>query len=139
MGYSLIPTKKELESINVGIFSWPIYLQESGAGYVLGYGAGIRPATYVYQSGKKGSPVSNDGYYVTSRQAKTMSVVIDGYLSVQKFMRQEIDSLPEEKVKEMEESNKMFKIYNMPIAQKHLDKLEQISKFMKNCGGFKIR
>lgn len=141
MGYTLKPSKKEIESIDVGAFSWPMYLQESGAGYVLGYGSGIRPATYVYQSGKKGSPVSNDGYYVNSKESKIMACVIDGYLSVQRFMRIEIDSLSEEKIKEMEEANKLFswKTYNMPMAEKHLDKLEEISKFMKECGGFKIR
>ncbi len=141
MSYDLHASKKDVQSIRVGAFSWPMYLQESGAGYVVGYGAGLRPATYVYQSGKKGSPVSNDGYYVTSKEAKIMAVVIDGYLSVQKFMRLEFDALPEEKVKEMEEANTKFswKTYNLPIATKHLDKLEEISKFMKESGGFRIK
>ena len=141
MGYDLLPKNKNTQGISVGAFSWPMYLQESGAGYVLGYGAGIRPATYVYQSGKKGSPVSNDGYYVTSKEAKIMSCVIDGYLSVQRFMRLEIDALSQEKVNEMEEANKNFswKTYNMPMAGKHLDKLDEISKFMKESGGFHIR
>lgn len=141
MGYDLRPSKKEINGIMVGAFSWPMYLQETGAGYVLGYGAGIRPATYVYQSGKKGSPVSNDGYYVTSKEAKTMSCVIDGYLSVQTFMRLEIDALPPEEVNQMEEANKnsSWKTYNLPMAQKHLDKLKEISKFMNESGGFYIK
>lgn len=140
MGYNLRPSKKTVNSISIGAFSWPMYLQETGAGYVVGYGSGVRPATYVYQSGKKGSPVSNDGYYITSKESKIMACVIDGFLSVQRFMRTEIDALKPEELKQMEQANENFgwKTYNLPMAEKHLDKLEEISKFMKESGGFRV-
>jgi len=86
MGYLLKPKNKKVESINVGAFSWPIILQETGAGYVLGYGAGRAPASYVYQDGNKGSPASNDGYKVNGTEAKAMASVLRGYATVQRFV-----------------------------------------------------
>lgn len=59
MGYDLTAKNKKVEGISIGAFSWPIILQETGAGYVIGYGAGRTPARYVYQNGNSGSPVSN--------------------------------------------------------------------------------
>lgn len=141
MSYDLIPRNKNIQGITVGAFSWQMYLQDSGAGFVIGYGKGLIPTTYVYQPRKKpGSPVSNDGYYVTSSQAKMMSIVIDGFISVHRFIRKEIDSLPQERVKEMEQANERlsWKTYNIPYPTSHLDKLEAISKFLKNSKGFYI-
>jgi hypothetical protein len=70
MGYDLIPINKEVESISIGAFSWPMYLQETGMGYVLGYGAGLRPGSYVYQDNNNGSPASNDGFKVSVNRSK---------------------------------------------------------------------
>ena len=38
MGYTLVPRNKKVDDIDIGAFSWPIVLQETGAGYLLGYG-----------------------------------------------------------------------------------------------------
>lgn len=143
MGYSLLPKKKGIESIDIGVFSWPMFLQETGAGFVIGYGQGMEPGSYVYQSNNIGSPVSNDGYTVTAFEAKAMAKCIRGYVTVSAFINQELESLyPDEKERE---SMKNFvnpatktKLYNVPFGQKRLEELDKIADFMEKSGGFSI-
>ena len=86
MGYDLRPKNKNVEEMRINAFVWPFILQDTGMGYVLGYGAGMRPGTYVYLNGNNGSPASNDGYKVTATEAKTMAKIARGYLSVKAFV-----------------------------------------------------
>jgi hypothetical protein len=142
MGYTLTARKKgaAVEEMNVGLFTWPMYLQETGAGYVLGYGEGRSPGSYVYKSGGQGSPVSNDGYKVSSREAKMMAAVIRGYISVQKFVNKEWDKLsPEDRERdEVATGYKGKPIYRARFHEDHLSALEKISDFMEQSGGFTI-
>lgn len=134
MSYDLHAVKKDIKSIRVGAFSWPIFLQETGAGYVLGYGEGLRPATYVYQSGNNGSPASNDGYKVSASEAKAMAMVMFGFVSVQKFVISEWEKIEPEQQEEM----KKFDCYKMPWHIDRLTQLEEIAKFIQESGGFRI-
>lgn len=139
MGYDLIPINKQIKCISVGAFSWPIYLQDTGMGYVLGYGAGFKPASYVYQNRNHGSPVSNDGYKVSSAEAKMMAKVARGYISVQRFVNKEWDELPKDAAKEYEEANARHKIYRPKVHEDHLIWLEKFAEFAEKSKGFKIR
>lgn len=141
MGYDLCPNNKELESISIGAFSWPIYLQETGMGYVLGYGTGFKPGSYVYSQGNNGSPVSNNGYKVTATEAKMMAKVARGYVSVQRFVNKEWEELPEETVKEYEKANEQhsFKVYRAKMHEDHLAWLEKFADWAVKSKGFKIK
>jgi hypothetical protein len=140
MSYDLRAKNKDVKDMSVGAFTWPIFLQDTGMGYVLGYGAGMRPGSYVYQNGNNGSPASNDGYKVTATEAKMMAKVARGYISVQRFVNKEWDELPPEDRKEKEEweARSQHKIYRTKVHEDHLKKLEQIADFMEKSGGFTI-
>lgn len=84
MGYYLKPRNKKVEPIRIGAFSWPIILQITGAGYIIGYGKGKGPASYVYQTGGIGSPVSNDGYSISAFESKAMARAAWGFASVKR-------------------------------------------------------
>lgn len=103
-------------------------------GYILGYGTALRAASYVYQQGNNGSPVSNDGYKVTSAQAKMMAAVARGYVSVQRFVNKEWEALPPEEVKSWEQSQYCRK----QMHEKHLVFLEKFADFAEGSGGFSI-
>lgn len=143
MGYELKPKSrsKKVKSILVGGFSWPIFLQETGAGYVIGYGAGLRPGSYVYLTGNNGSPVSNYGYVVNEDEAKMMAIVIRGYLSVQRFVNNDWDKLPELDRKDMENSRVPEfggPLYRKYVHEDRLKEIEKIADFMERSKGFSI-
>lgn len=139
MGYTLVAKNKELGTIDIGAFQWSFILQDTGMGYVLGYGKGLKPTDYVYKSKNNGSPVSNDGYKVTAKESVEMASVCDGFLSVQRFVRKEFDALSKEEQEYMEKSiSPGYKTYNIPWATSRLDEIEKISKFIRASKGFKI-
>jgi len=144
MGYNLTARNKKIADFEIGAFSWPIMLQDTGMGYVLGYGANVEPASYVYQNGNNGSPVSNDGYKVTSFEAKAMAAVAQGYISVKRFINKQYEEMSEEK-KEHFKSAKYFgdegivkKLYEQPTSEDFLLKLEKFAEFSEKSGGFTI-
>lgn len=134
MGYNLTPRNKKIERVSVGSFSWPIILEETGAGYVLGYGKGLVPASYVYQDGNNGSPVSNDGYIVNAFEAKAIAKCMNGYISVQKFVNEQY-----EKYSDQEKDNmKKHSFYRKEVSKDFLDKIRKIADFIDKSGGFRI-
>lgn len=140
MGYDLMPRNKKIESITIGAFSWPIILQETGCGYLIGYGCGRLPATYVYQDGREGSPVSNDGYKVSAVDARAMHDMCMGYISVKTFINKEWEALDEEERKRQEEAKSYngTSLYQPATGQKFLDTIEKFAKFAKESKGFSI-
>lgn len=134
MGYDLNPKNKKIDSLSVGAFSWPIFLQDTGMGYVLGYGAGMKSGSYVYQQGNNGSPISNDGYKVTAAQAKMMAAIARGFVSVQRFVNKEWDALPPDELKQWEQSQYCRK----KMHEDHLVFLEKFADFAEQSGGFSI-
>ena len=139
MGYDLKPRNKELEWFSMGVFSWS-WMLGAGVGLVLGNGNSIEPAQYVYVPDKNGaSPQSNDGYYVTSKQAKIMSVVAKGLVSVEKFKRAQWNGYSPERQQQMQEWNNRNKIYNMPVREDFIDKTERFAEWSEKSGGFWIR
>lgn len=142
MGYDLYANNKKTNSISIGAFSWPFILQETGAGYVLGYGEGRTPGSYIYQKrGNHGSPVSNDGYKVTSTEAKMMAQVMRGYISVQRFINKEWNELPEDQreIQKTAEFSPGKLTYKQGVHEDRLKQIEQIAEFLEKSKGFKIR
>lgn len=140
MGYTLIAKNKELEELNIGAFSWPLYLQETGMGYVLGYGTSMKPGAYVYQTGNNGSPVTNDGYKVSATEAKAMALMARGYVSVQRYVNKEWTKIPEGDVKHYEESTgyRGMPTYRGKMHEDHLMFLEKFADWAEKSKGFTI-
>ena len=128
MSYDLIPRNKKVKGLSFGAFTWPILLQDTGICHVIGYGQGLRPASYVYQvgNGNIGSPCSNDGYKVTASEARMMATVARGFVKVHTFNRKEWDEL---RNKEM---------YNIPWHTNRIKLVDNFADFAENSGGFKI-
>lgn len=141
MGYDLRPRNKKVKGICIGAFSWPIILQVSGAGYVIGYGEGRTPASYVYQPDKRGaSPVSNDGYYISSEEAKMMSVIIRGFLSVCRFVNKEWEAMPEDQ-RLHDQNYRTLEgklLYKQPYHEDRLKQFEQFADFAEKSKGFYV-
>lgn len=140
MGYELIAKNKKIKSISMGL-KWPIILQETGAGYILGYGSGRTPGSYVYQTGNHGSPSSNDGYIVSSGDSKMMAKILRGYISVQRFINKEWEKIPDpEKQRQINakimDSHKP--LYKPPMAEGWMKTIEDVAIFMENSNGFRI-
>jgi hypothetical protein len=141
MPYDLKPKNQKIKSISVGAFAWPIFLQETGAGYVLGYGTGLKPGSYVYNNGNNGSPVSNDGYKVSAKEAKMLAHVLRGFVTVQRFVNNEFEALSTEERKWIEDSEKNVNLKSYYRARWHEDRMkeiETIADFAENSGGFTI-
>jgi len=141
MGYTLQPKNKKIEELNIGAFSWPIFLQETGMGYILGYGSGRAPAQYVYNSGNHGSPASNDGYIVTSFEAKAMAKCAKGFVSVQRFVNKDWeDNFTVEQYDELIKRHyNGNKTYRSKWHEDRLKDLERIAEFMEQSRGFRIK
>lgn len=140
--YTLKPKSrsKKVKAISVGAFTWPIILQVTGAGYVLGYGAGRTPGSYVYKDGNIGSPSSNDGYTVTSEEAVMMAKVLHGYISVQRFVNKEWDAMPTDEKERLlnitiPDSGKLYRGY---VVEERLKQYENIANFCELSKGFSI-
>lgn len=144
MGYDLIAKNKKSKTqhISIGAFSWPIFLSYTGMGYVIGYGAGINPGTYVYKpQNKTGSPASNDGYEVSSMEAKAMAMCARGFVSVNRFLNKEWDEI-EESERERMKITKGYDgkdLYNQGWAEDRLLQIENFAEFAEQSGGFKIK
>jgi hypothetical protein len=141
MSYDLFPVNKNLDPFVFGSFSWPVMLQETGSGCLIGYGETRVPGMFVYQPDKKGaSPMSNDGYKITSRQAKIMAELCRGYLSVQKYLKEEWENIsPEDKEREWNLKMDGKYLYKRPIREDFLKKIELFIDFAENSKGFKIK
>ena len=141
MSYDLSPRNKKVKEVRVGAFSWPMILQETGAGYILGYGEGRSPASYVYRPDSRGaSPVSNDGYRVSALEAAGMAACFRGYVSVNRFINKEWEAMPETE----REYNKNYKthdgktLYKQGMHEDRLKQMEDIADFFEKSQGFKI-
>lgn len=140
MSYDLYPRKKEVDPVRYGVFMWPFILLEIGVGLVIGAGNSIRPASYRYIADKRGaSPMSNDGYYVSQKNAKLMAAVARGWSVVERGKRSEWEALSEEDQKRMEEWNKEFKTYDLPAHSETIEKVEKFAEFAIKSGGFRIK
>lgn len=144
MGYDLIARNKKakIKEFVFGSFSWPIFLQETGMGYVIGYVPSMEPNSYNYipRTYNEGSPVSNDGYIVTSSQAKAMALVARGFVSSNRFINNQWSEIPEERQIEMRKAVNYngTPLYRQGYAEEHLVKLEQFAEFANQSGGFTI-
>lgn len=141
MGYDLTARNKDVPDLSIGAFSWPILLQETGAGYVIGYGQGLHPGQYVYTPSKSGaSPVSNDDYPVSAAEAKCMAIVLDGWVKVQEVVNKQWDEMnPVDKEHKLKVTGVGGnKLYRRPIGEHIIILAKKMSEFCKKSGGFKI-
>lgn len=138
MGYDLIPKKEGVESKSGMIFTWPVILQETGAGYLFGYGENtFKPGYYVYNNSlpNNGSPVSNDGFEVSKEDAIIMARIFRGYVYVKRTLR-------EEWLEKSEDERAMIKDFYgdkvEPPAEVFLQKIESLADFFEQSEGFNI-
>lgn len=137
MGYDLIPKKKGVNSKSGMIFTWPVILEETGAGYLLGYGMNtFDRGRYIYNGSRPdGSPVSNDGFEVSKEDALAMAKLFRGYVFVKRELRKEWDKKPEEERVRI----KSFLGNNVePPAEAFLQKVEALAEFCEQSEGFNI-
>lgn len=137
MGYDLIPKRKEVEAKSGMILTWPIILQETGAGYLLGYGdITFDPGKYIYDGSRPdGSPVSNDGFDVSKEDSLVMARLFRGYVSVKRALREEWNKIPESRkvwIKSMRGNGVE------PPAEVFLQKVEALAEFCEQSEGFNI-
>lgn len=137
MGYDLIPRNKKTSPIRGNIFSWPIILNETGACYLFNYGDNsARPGTYVYDSSRgPGSPVSNDGFNVTSLEARMLAKLFRGYIFVKRAIREDWEKRTEEEKTLLLSFNKKSR----PPSEEFIKKIESLADFCEHSGGFRIR
>jgi len=144
MSIDLIPKKRNIDSFRISGIGWPMLLNKTRMGYVIGYGCGVEPLECSYTpQANHGSPISNDGYVVTNLEAKAMSLVLDGYMKEQKFLQTEWNKMTINKrlYKEHCKNCRGEPLYNQPVKWEEdtFNFLEELSVFMYNSGGFKIR
>jgi hypothetical protein len=142
MSYDLKPKNKEINELRIGAFSWPMYLQITGAGYIVGYGESRSPAEYTYQRRKNASPVSNDGFPVTATEAKAMAMVVRGFVAVRRFINKQWDEL-DLSDEEKEQQQKLTLSDGKPLYQgtwheDRLKELEVFALFAEQSKGFTI-
>lgn len=139
MSFDLYPRNKKIKEIRMGWFTWSMFLQETGMGYVLGYGKSRAPGGYVYQLGNHGSPVSNDGYIVRADEARAMAMVVRGFVSVQRYVNEEWEQIPEEdRDRQKNLTNGISRVYRDTWAEERLQQLEKFADFAEKSSGFKI-
>lgn len=134
MSYDLKPVKKNVEWLRMGAFSWS-WLMNAGVGLVVGQGESKNPGAYSYiHQEKGGSPLSNDGYKVSSAKAKMMAVVARGIVSKYRFINNEWNELSEE------EREKQSKVdwYVKGVREDFLEKAEKFADWAETSGGFRI-
>lgn len=144
MSYDLKPRNKNIEEISINAFIWPIMLQKTGMGYLLGYGSDIEPSRFIYLPRKKTSPVSNDGFKVSSFEAKAMAQISRGYISVKKLINSKYESMTEIEKKETlsakyyGEKGLIQNLYEHPVDESFLKYLEKFADFAEKSQGFEI-
>jgi hypothetical protein len=140
MSFDLMPIKKDLEEISFGAFTWPVMLDETGMGYVLGCGPGRSVGQYVFVPDKNGaSPRTNDGYKVSAAEARMMAVIARGYVSVKRFINKEWDALlPHERKGQEQAKYNGRPLYQPYTSEEFLKRLERFADFAEKSGGFKI-
>lgn len=137
MRYDLIPKKEGVEAKSGMIFTWPMILEKTGAGYLFRYGINTFDTNrYIYDSSRPdGSPVSNDGFDVSKEDALIMAKLFRGYVSVKLELREEWDKIPVEKQVMLES------IYGkgaVPPSVEFLQKIEELADFCEQSEGFKV-
>ncbi|MFR0993172.1 MAG: hypothetical protein ACLSGQ_00950 [Parabacteroides distasonis] len=137
MGYDLIPKKEGVASKNGMIFTWPVILQETGAGYLFGYGMNtFDPGRYIYDGSRPdGSPVSNDGFDVSKEDALIMARLFRGYVFVKRGLVEEWNKMPE---KEKIQIQSLLGKRVTPPAEDFLAKIEALADFCEQSEGFNI-
>lgn len=137
MGYDLIPKKEGVEAKSGMIFTWPIILDKTGAGYLFGYGINtFDTGKYIYDASRSdGSPVSNDGFDVPKEDALIMARLFRGYVSVKRELREEWDKIPVEKQVMLES---IYGKGTVPPSVEFLQKVEALADFFEQSEGFNI-
>ena len=136
MECNLTPKNKKACPPCVLRYIWPMVLNETGAGYLLGYGEiEAVPGSYVYNGNRgPGTPVSNEGFIVTAEEAKIMAKLFRGYAFVKRGVRKQWGKLPER--------NKQMAIYinerSEPPDDDFINKVESLADFCEKSGGFTV-
>lgn len=141
MSFDLIARNKKCKPISFGLIGWMVMLEETGMGYVVGYGKGLCPGTNVYRGNENtGSPMSNDDYYVSADQARAMAMVAKGFASVQRFVNKEWESYPEDQRERMKEATlpSGAPMYRTIWHEDRIKLLDKFADFAERSQGFII-
>ena len=133
MGYDLIPINKGVKSMRGYIFTWPMLLTMTGAGYLFGYGDNRATAgTFFYDEGV--CPVSNDGLKVSAEDAVTIARLFKGFVSVERANKVEW-----EKLNDLQRKLRLsFDKRAEPCGERFLKEAETLADFCEKSGGFEI-
>lgn len=141
MGYDLIPRKKTVQPFSMGAFSW-IWMLEQGCGLPFKSGPGPSPGSYVYnvEPGKgimsKGNLIhSNDGVYITSKEAKQMACLAGWIADYWTTFNSHFSHLPEQDKRRIMDSPS---IYRRPVREDFIEKVRAFSEWAPKSGGFRV-
>lgn len=136
MGYDLIAKKKGAWDAWVHINDWRKILEETGANYILNFGAyTINPKKYIRKLRDGYDPMMNDGYLVTPGEAKAMAKVFRGYVYVKRAIKEDWDE-----ISPLDMSMILYRLPNAaPPDGSFIDKIEELAIFCEQSGGFRIR
>ena len=137
MGYDLIPKKNGVDSKHGMIFTWPVILEKTGAGYLFGYGMNtFRPGKHIYDGSRlDGSPVSNDGFDVSKEDPLIMARLFKGYVFVKRGLIEEWEKMSE---KEQTLAKSLLGEKAAPPSEEFLRKVEMLAEFCEQSEGFNI-
>lgn len=142
MSFDLRAKNKNVECIHIGAFTWPIMLQSTGMGYIIGCGSGVHPSENIFTPDKNGySPFDNDKYFVNSQDAKSMAKLGYGFIKVKEYINNYY-----EEMEDQDEANKMKKyqmpdgryLYGQETGVKFLRDIKKFCDFAIKSGGFYI-
>lgn len=143
MSMDLIPRNRNIESFRISGIWWPIMLEKTSMGYVIGFGKSIEPVSFSYTpQGNNGTPCSNDGYRVSKIEAQAMALVAYGWIKEQRFLKKEWDAIPEREreikknVKSLDFSKPLYPQPNK--NEKFIEVIEQFAEFAEKSSGFRI-
>jgi hypothetical protein len=137
MGYSLRPRNKALKSFHFGAFSW-LWMLDEGVGYVIGYGRGVTPGTWIAAPDPSGRfPTHEDGFRVSAEQARAMAMAARGVVAVYRHVQREHDAAtPEERARR--EEQRWRDMYRTPVRADFLDLAEAFAAWADESRGFGV-
>lgn len=125
MGYSFHPNNKDLETFEMGAFSWPVLTEAFGSMFPFWHKG---PKWYFVKdvdprfNADYPAIVANSGFAVTEEEARWMARMARNFVIVQKSLELGGEIWPD----------------NMRVRDDFLDKYEQFADWAEKSGGFSI-
>lgn len=149
MGFDFRSRRKGVDGFHLGAFSWPWMLAQ-GVGLPIGYTRGIVPGTHLYQgrhaTGRVGgepsvfstSPIYNDGYPVSAKEAKQMAQLARWTADTEDSVWEEYDRLSDADKTAVDTQPYSSSTYRRPVRRDFIGKLRNFAEWAEKSGGFTI-